>query len=183
MMVTRARIPLIMLTLAAAFLLGALPAAARGKVHLRVEATDARTGEATLRLNMPLDSVDALLEVLEDEIHADLDLRGHEDHFLSMRKIYLAVRDEDLSDFLEMQDDDGTWVKVWKDREAFRVEARDREGDETANLYLPLSVLDALFGGGDEPDLHAALKELRSLAPLTILSVDDERRQVRVWLE
>ena len=160
---------------------------ARGEVRLRVEVDDAETGEQRVRLNIPLTSIEGLLDMVGDEFDFDLDqdwMREASARGVGLREIYLAVRDEDLSDFLEVTDEDGEHVKVWKDAEAFHVRVQEAGRSEpNVRLYLPLAVMDALLLQGDTPDFQAALDALKALAPLTLVEVDDDDEVVRIWLE
>ena len=158
-------------------------AVAAGEVRLRVEVDDAVTGEQRVRLNIPLNSVESMLDIFQDELDVDF-LREVDTHGVRLRDLYLAIRDEDLSDFLEVQDRNGEHVKIWKDQEAFYIQVQEAGRSEpNVNVYLPLSVMDALLLDGDAPDLQAAMDELRRLAPLTLVEVDHDDEIVRIWLE
>lgn len=162
-------------------------AEARGDVRLRVEITDAHSGDARVRLNVPLTSVDALMDVLRDQLDTEIDLDLDSPHHgVNLKKLYLSVRDEDVADLIEVNGDDGEHMRVWKDTDGFHLEVQERDRYEpNVRAYLPLPVLDALFdvGEGQRPDFNAALQELRRLAPLTLVEADDDGETVRVWLE
>ena len=162
-----------------------VPVALAGdEVHLRIEVTDENSGEMKVNLDMPLGAIESILDILTDQVHGDFNMDfGH--HGVDVRRIYMALRDEDMSDFLEINSGE-EHVKVWKDRDAFQVRVT-REGAPrpVAMVYLPLPLLDALFSGPDEslPNLKGALKELEHMAPLTLVEVFDEDETVRIWLE
>jgi hypothetical protein len=161
-------------------------AEARGDVQLRVEVDDPRTGEQRVRLNLPLRSIDQLLAIASqqmDEEH-EFDFNLDMGNGMNMRALYTVFRDEDLTDLLQVNGEDGENVRVWKDRDAFHVEVQE-EGyyEPNIRIYLPLQVLDVLFMEGDELDMSGALEELRRMAPLTLVEVDTEEETVRVWLE
>ena len=112
-------------------------AEARGEVRLRVEVDDVETGEQRVRLNIPLTSVEGLLALLGDEFDFDFGqdwMREASAHGIGLREMYRAVRDEDLSDFLEVTGEDGERVRVWKDTEAFRVRPGRVPCDGTGEL-------------------------------------------------
>ena len=157
-------------------------AQARGDVLLRVEVNDPRTGEQRVRLNLPLDSIDQLLAIASKEMGHELDFDMG--HGMNLRALYLAFRDEDLSDFLEVNSEDGEHVRVWKDQDAFHVQVQE-EGyyEPNVRIYMPLQVLDVLFLDDEELDLRGALDELRNMAPLTLVEVDKEDENIRIWLE
>jgi hypothetical protein len=163
----------------------AVPAAwARGDVKLHVEVTDESTGDMRMNLHLPLDSIDSILDILHDEMDFDMDA-DFDHHGMDLRKLYLALRDQDLSNFLEVNDG-GEHVRIWKDEDAFQVLVeRDDQSWPVAKVYLPLQVMDALFSGMDDAALNftAALEELRSLAPLTLVEANDDHETVRVWVD
>ena len=172
------------LTLSLIAALCAPAALASDKVHLRVEVRNEDSGEMKVDLDMPLGAVESILDVFNDQVHGDFNM-DFGDHGMDVRRIYMALRDEDMSDFLEINDGD-EHVKVWKDRDAFRVRVtRDGESRPVVMVYLPIPLLDALFSGPDEslPNLKAALQELEHMAPLTLVEVYDDEETVRVWLE
>ena len=168
-------------------LIGALcaPAAlARDRVHLRVEVTDEDSGEMKVNLDMPLTAIESILEVLNDQVHGNFDM-DFGNHGMDVRRIYMALRDEEEADFLEINNGD-EHVRVWKDRDAFQVRVtRDGDPRPVVMVYLPLQVLDALFSGPDEsmPNLKVALKELEHMAPITLVEVYDDHETVKIWLE
>ncbi|MEE8385329.1 MAG: hypothetical protein V3S01_05395 [Dehalococcoidia bacterium] len=168
-------------------LMGALcaPAALAGdKVHLRVEVMDEDSGEMKVNLDMPLTAIESILEVLNDQVDGDFDM-DFGNHGMDVRRIYMALRDEDEADFLEVNDGD-EHVRVWKDRDAFQVRVtRDGDSRPVVMVYLPIQVLDALFSGPDDslPNLKVALQELEHMAPLTLVEIYDDHETVKVWLE
>jgi hypothetical protein len=157
-----------------------------GAVHLRVVVTDTRTGEERVKMNLPLDAVDAILDSAGAEMGSEWgDLQAHT-HGVDIRKLYLSLRDQDLSDFLEVNDEGGERVKVWKDQQAFRVNVwEDARTEPKVRVQLPLAVMDALFAGpeGAPPDLRAAVAKLREFAPLELVQVSDDGETVRIWIE
>lgn len=167
------------------------PALARGPVHLHVEVVDVDSGDLQVSLNVPVTAIESMLEVLHDQLgdqlgsDFDLDFRDFGHSGFDLRQMYLALRDEDLDDFLEVNDGD-EHVKIWKDREAFQLRvSHDGETRPTAMVYLPLPMLDAMFAGpdGSPPDLKAALLELEAMAPITLVEVYDRDQTVKIWLE
>jgi len=172
------------LTLSLIAALTAPAALARGEVHLRVEVTDEDSGEMKVNLDMPLGAIESILDILNDQVHGDFNM-DFGNHGMDVRRIYMALRDEDMGEFLEINDGDDH-VKVWKDRDAFQVRVtRDGDARPLARVYLPIPLLDALFSGPDEslPNLKEALKELEHMAPLTLVEVYDDHETVKIWLE
>jgi len=178
------RIPMAILRFTLLAALCAPVALARGEVHLRVEVTDEDSGEMRVQLDMPLTSIESLLDVLASQMHGAFNMDFGQ-HGLGMRRIYRALRDEDMTDFLQIHDGD-KHVKIWKDQNAFQVRVtRDGDSRPVVSVYLPLTVLDALFSGPDESPLalQFALEELKQAAPLTLVEVYDDQRTVKIWLE
>ncbi len=165
-----------------------LPVAmARGSVHLHIEVTDEETGEMRFKLDTPITAIDAILDALHDQMDGgfDLDFAEMSGHGMDIHKMWMALRDEDLGDFLEVNDGE-EHIRVWKDREAFQVRVtKDGESRPTVMVYLPIPVLDALFSGAGDAqlDLQAALRELEAMAPITLVEVYDDDETVRIWLD
>ena len=122
------------------------------------------------------------MDIINDQVHGDFNMEFG-DHGMDVRRIYMALRDSDMSDFLEVNDGD-EHVKIWMDHDAFQVRVT-RAGEQVAKVYLPLQVLDALFSGPEDelPNTRAAMDELSSLAPLTLVEVFEGHETVRVWVE
>jgi len=177
--------------LAAAALMGvalcgaAVPVAA-GEVHLRVEIRNLASGEERVKMNLPLAAIDAILDSAGPAIAGEWGEFKEETHGVDLRTLYRSLRDQDLSDFLEVTGDDGEKVKVWKDSEAFRVQVWEgTQGEPKVKIQLPLEVTDVLFGGADAtaPDIKGALEKLRQFAPMTLVEIRDESETIRIWLE
>jgi hypothetical protein len=178
--------PLVAAGLVAVALGGAPTPVAAGEVHLRVEIKNLGSGEERVKMNLPLAAIDAIVEAAGPELAAEWGDLKQETHGVDLHKLYRSLRDQDLSDLLEMSGDDGERVKVWKDSEAFRVQVW--EGTQTepkVKIQLPLEVTDVLFGGPDAtaPDLKGALEKLKEFAPMTLVEIRDDDESVRIWLE
>jgi hypothetical protein len=159
---------------------------AASDVHLRVEIKSLSSGEERVKMNLPLAAIDAILEAAGPDLATEWGNLKEETHGVDLQKLYRSLRDQDLSDLLEVNGEDGERVKVWKDSEAFRVQVW--EGNQTepkVKVQLPLQVTDVLFGGADAtaPDFKAALEKLKEFAPMTLVEVRDDDQTVRIWLE
>lgn len=167
-------------------LVGAPTPVAAGEVHLRVEITNLSSGEERVKMNLPLGAIDAIVEAAGPELTAEWSDLREETHGVDLQKLYRSLRDQDLSDLLEINGDDGERVKVWKDSEAFRVQVWEgNEAEPKVKIQLPLQVTDVLFGGPDAtgPDIKGALEKLRDFAPMTLVEIRDDHETVRIWLE
>ncbi len=57
------------------------------------------------------------------------------------------------------------------------------QAGENANINLPVAVVDALFSSeGDNLNIAAAVGELKNLRG-NIITVSEENRQIRVWID
>jgi len=165
---------------------GAATPAAASEVHLRVEIKSLSSGEERVKMNLPLGAIDAILDAAGPELTSEWSDLKEETHGVDLHKLYRSLRDQDLSELLEMNGNDGERVKVWKDSEAFRIQVW--EGNQTepkVKVQLPLQVTDVLFGGPDAtaPDIKGALEKLRDFAPMTLVEIRDDDETVRIWLE
>jgi len=175
----------ILTILAMAGLGGAGAAHAGGDVVIGIEIIDNQTGEDRMKLSMPVGAVESMLHVAEEEIQAEF-ARGIRHGGLDIRKLYMAMRDADLSDLLEVNQANGEQVKIWKDGDAFHLKVWDGDDiDPKVRIELPLLVLDALFSGDAEEGLNlkAALDSFRDLGPMTLVEVYERDETIRIWLD
>ena len=76
-------------------------------------------------------------------------------------------------------------VTVAKRGSDLRIEVREEdEDDETVDIQIPLSVVEALLEAeGDELDIVAALRELGRQEGTTLVTVKDDEDRVRIWVD
>jgi len=150
-------------------------------LHISV---DERHDNERVRVNLPLDLVEAVLPLIEaDDFHrgrvrVDLD----EIHEVDLPAILAAVRDAEDGEYVTVDSDDEK-VRVAKEAGHLVIRAHDRH--EEVDIRIRLEVVDALLSGGpDELDLVAAVQALGSTAEgVELVSVEGDDEQVRIWID
>jgi hypothetical protein len=64
------------------------------------------------------------------------------------------------------------------------VKEKEKGKTETVDVSVPLTVVDALLSGGtDELDLVAAVRALGTLGDTVLVTVEDQKSKVRIWVD
>ena len=151
-------------------------------LHIRVEE---RAGKAeTVRVNVPLTLLESVAPVLED-MDVDMDHLRINDKDLDaaqMRRILEAVRkssDAELVTIESMEDH----LVVSKSGDLLLVTVRD-DGDERAEIRIPIAVVDALLSAPDgRLNFVAAVKALGERGQGELVAVSDATSRVRIWID
>jgi hypothetical protein len=180
-------------------------------LHVRVEeARDASKVSVNLPLSVVEAVLKASPEMIER--HGRIHLGGHHGMQLEdLRRVWkelAAVGDAELvsvesedenvkvqrkGDLVEVLVDhkprvdregkEGKEGKDAKDAKQGPTESRKARGAEQVHVEIPVSLVDALLSGeGDEPNIEAAVSELRKLRG-DIVRVHDDDSHVRVWVD
>ncbi|HEX2715518.1 MAG TPA: hypothetical protein VHM88_25330 [Candidatus Acidoferrales bacterium] len=154
-------------------------------LHVRVE-SQATKGEM-VRVNVPLSLAEKVLPTIHNDRLQDgkvafnqADLNG-----VDLRGLLEAVRGTRDGEFVTVQGHDGE-VRVAKQGGYLLVHAR--ENKETSKKHVevraPLTVVDALLSAGNNQlDLVAALRALAAHGDTELVSVKDEKSNVRIWVD
>ena len=173
------RLSCLVFTLAAAI---GLAAAEDRWLHVRVE--EGGSSPEKVSVNIPLQMVEAVLPLIEAEgfsggkVHWRHWDHGQHDGF-DLRAVLDALNESPDTNFVTVQSD-GESVRVAKES-GFIIVSVD-EDDDKIRVRLPLDVVDALLGDGDEIDLVAGLRRLGDYGgDLVTVTSDDE--SVRIWID
>ena len=163
-------------------LLFATPLAAAEKwLHVRVVEDDERVS-----VNIPLGVVARILPLINnDEMrHGMLDLDIDELEGMDLRELAAALKDAPDAEFVTVEGKDET-VRVMKEDGHLVVLAEDRgsRSHEKVRVKMPLKVVDALVGDGNELDLVAALDALGEYEGEPLVDVESDDSTVRVWID
>ena len=168
-----------------ALLLAATPAAAAER-WLHVHVVDHGDDGDTVRVNVPLSTIESLLPLVKSEEFSGGKLRfsDHDVEGVDFRAMWKALRASGDTDFLTV---DGTQGHVRVSRSGryllATVEGR-RDDPENVKVRVPVAVLDALFSSGEnEVDLLAALRALSDEGDGELVRVESDDSQVRVWID
>jgi hypothetical protein len=167
-------------------------------LHVSVNSTDAN-GE-TVRVNVPLALVEKVLPAInKNMLHSGKirvnELRVNE---VDLRAVFEAVRDTKDGEFVTVQSrknnvrvaKEGGYlvVRVREMKEARKTDKPDEKPaalfEERVDVRVPMSVVDALLSGAkDELDLVAAVRALSAHGDTILVTVEDRKNTVKVWVD
>lgn len=165
--------------------------AAEQWIHIRVVEQGAE-GE-TVHINLPLQLVEKLLPLVDNEDLKDGRIRvGRHSHLrinerdlsgADLREIWQAVRTSPEGEFVTVTGKKES-VRVARQGGHLIVKSEDGESDKV-EIRVPTAVMDALFSSKDpqELDLVAAVKALARAGGMELVAVDDDDSRVRIWVD
>jgi hypothetical protein len=182
---------------------GLRPASAEAWLHIKVVETD--PDAETVRVNVPLSLVEALVPLMDHaqdgDDDADDDAADNTDHPSRRHHHGMSINNHDITPaemraLLEAfrQAEDGEYVtvdgvdekvRVTKSGGLFLVDVEDRgEEREQVKVKIRMEVLEALLSGGkDEFNFQAAAKSLRNHAGEDLVTVVSKDETVRIWID
>lgn len=143
--------------------------------------------EETVRINLPLVTVAAVLPLIETD---EFD-RGHvriEDVDLDnvdIKAILKELHKAKDGEYVTVEENDET-VRIRKDGEFIHVDVREkrRRHEESVQVRIPVKVLDALTSGDDDQlDVLAAIEVLADYEGQDLITVNDDGETVRIWID
>jgi hypothetical protein len=169
-------------------------------LHVSVVSHDDK-GE-NVRVNVPLSLAEKVLAAIrKDKLQGGrIKVREFEVHGIDVRAIFQAVKDTRDGEFVTVQSKREN-VRVAKEKgyllvkveETRQVEVKsEKEGEkpvirerrEKVDVKVPMSVVEALLSAGqDEIDLVAAIRALAAHGDSILVTVEDNRNTVRVWVD
>jgi hypothetical protein len=167
-------------------------------LHVSVIAKDSN-GE-TVRVNVPLDLVEKVLPAIsKDRFQAGkVHVREFEMNGVDIRTILEAVKNTKDGEFVTVESRKQNVrvakeagylvVKVRETKEPRKTEKSDEKPaapvEERVDVRVPMSVVEALLSGAkDELDLVAAVRALAAHGDSILVTVDDRRNTVKVWVD
>lgn len=176
------------LALAALLVLPAGSASADGDLWLHVR-VDSDRGEK-VSVNLPLSLVEKAVAMIPDEHfhHGELVLddihwgHGHHLSVAELRDLWNELQASPDMTFVTLESADET-VRVSKSGGYLLVDAEE-SGDTSAEVRIPVSVVDALLSGeGEELDIRAAVEALARHGEGELVTVSEDDERVRVWID
>jgi hypothetical protein len=151
-------------------------------IWMHVEVNRPGTDRAQVKVNLPL----SLIEVVVDSIDKKEFLSEFEsDHpSIDIAKMWRDVRKMETDEFITVETEK-EHVRVWKDRDFFRINIKEGDEDEpVVQVKMPLDVMDYLFESkGRNWDFQDLVARLRPHLPVTLVEVNKDNDHVKVWLE
>ncbi|HEY3174290.1 MAG TPA: hypothetical protein VGK94_00870 [Candidatus Polarisedimenticolia bacterium] len=161
------------------------PARASDKeiIWMRVQVFDQGGEHAKVKINLPLSLIEVVIDSIDKrEFMAELE----EEHpSLDIQKLWRQIRKMEGDDFVTIESDKEN-VRVWKDKEFFRINVREAGFDEpNIEVKLPLAIMDYVFEKADERSFsfQELVEQLRGHLPLTLVQVKHGEENVKIWLE
>lgn len=157
-------------------------AASKEWLHVRVQAI--ADAAETVKINIPLSLVETMLPLVEDKAleNGKLHFNNKDISTDELRKIWKAVKEEGDTEFVSVEKR-GENVRVFTQSNFLMVQS-DKNSTEKVNIKIPLAVVDAILSGsGEELNLVAAVQALRQSGVRDIISVQDHKNTVQVWID
>ena len=152
---------------------------------LHVKVDDSKGKGETVRVNLPLGLVENVLPFIQfDELrNGKLHLDDWLPTEIDIRGVLEAVRDTEDAEFITVESSDEI-VRVAKSKGFLLIHVEDDDGEETVDIKLPLTVVDALLSAGqNELDIAAAIQVLGDSTDGDLVMVHDRSSTVRVWID
>jgi hypothetical protein len=151
-------------------------------VWLHVEVKDEGGDHTKVKVNLPL----SLIEVVVDSIDKREFMSRLEEKApsLDIPRLWHEIRKAELGEFVTVESDK-EHIKVWKDRDAFRISVKE-EGETEPNMMvrIPLEIMDFVFDSkGKSFSFQELVESLRGHLPLTLVEGRHKDESVRIWLQ
>lgn len=158
-------------------------------LHIEV-ASDATDGE-DIKMTMPLDLIAAMASSMDPDqsITADI-FEEIGDEGFDLRNFWQQVKDGDINEFFNMEVEDAT-IRAWREDGMFRLTVDASEGGADVAgrdrahvvITIPENLMDILVEQDGQMAPEDMVAELRAMGPMTLIEVDTDKEQVRIWLE
>jgi hypothetical protein len=169
-----------LLTLVAALVAGAAPAAEDRWLHVAVD-----DGDETVRVNLPMTvALAAAPLIAKHAVDTDLEIGDHELDREELRQLLAALRGAQDGEYVTVEDGEDH-VRVSKRGDALWVVVQEQgDGGEQVDVKLPLDVVAALASGeGEEWNFAAAIDALAKHDAGELVTVKDGGETVRIWID
>lgn len=154
---------------------------------IHVEVVGDGDNEGTASVNLPLAAAEVLVSMIPPDRIGGGEIRltdsGVSVSIPAVRKMWGQLMDAGDAEFITVETDRDT-VRVARSGDDIEVRmARGGDGGETAEMRMPVAVVDALLSGdGDTLNLRAAVEQLGRLRG-DIVRVREDDRRIRVWID
>jgi hypothetical protein len=160
---------------------GIAMAASQQWVHVHI---DNPTDEEKVRVNIPIALVESMMPLIEEKGMERGVVHLHEKDLTvkDLRNIWKQIRSQGDIEFVSIQNRD-TNIHVFTKGGYLYVQPQDHSR-KNIDIRMPLSVVDAMLSGdGEELNLKAAVQALKDSGVKDIITVRDEDKTVRVWID
>jgi hypothetical protein len=150
-------------------------------VHVNVQD---RFKDEKVKINIPLSLVETLLPLIEEKGFRDgrVHLNDHDFKVSDLRKVWKELRSQGDTEFFSVESRE-TNIRMFIQGNYLMVKPQDHSR-KNIDIQIPLVVMDAMLSGDDEElDLVAAVQALKKSGVREIISIQDEDKNVRVWID
>lgn len=176
------------------FVFAALAMPADRWIHVRV--TESGPDGDRVRINIPLSLAEAVLPTIKADkfCNGKVKVEGHGLDQVDLRALLETVCKAPDNQFITVDSKDQN-VEVAKAGEFLLIKVHDsraragkaaaaQNGTKTVDVKIPFKVANALLSGkNDELDVLAAVRALDEYPSLELVSVQDEKDNVRIWVD
>lgn len=151
-------------------------------LHVRVEEQGKELER--VRINLPLKLVEAAVPVLEKQAipKNGLQVGGQEITVEEMREIWSSIKSQGDYEMITVEQKN-TRVRVSIEGDYLYI-ISDDDSTTTVNVRVPVPVVDALLSGeGQQLNIAGALRALSTAEDGDLVSVQDNKTMVRVWID
>jgi hypothetical protein len=167
-------------------LLAATTALAGPTKWLHVAVDEGGKDGERVRINLPLDLVEAVIPHIEvDEFHRGKVRIDHGDFDeVDLHAILSAVRDAEDGEYVTVEEGDET-VRVAKEGEQFIINVEEDGGSkEKVTVKIRMELVDALISGEEgELDVLAVIRMLGEHEDGLLVQVMEDDETVRIWVD
>jgi len=176
------------------FAFAALALPADRWIHVRV--TESGPDGDRVRINIPLSLAEAVLPTIKVDKFCEgkVKVEGHAFDQVDLRALLEAVGKAQDNQYVTVESKDENvevakageflLIKVHEKRGGTGKTAGPRKAENTVDVKIPLKVAQALLSGSkDELNVLAAVRALDEYPSLELVSVKDEKDNVRIWVD
>lgn len=175
-----------LLVLCGSVTLAAAQAAQQATPWIHVQVDEDGEDGTKVNVNLPLSLVEVALEAVSHEHFS----RGHVhlEHtdvtVQELRQMWQELRQAGDAEYVEIEDGDER-VRVFREGETVFIHVDDvEEAEEKVRVEVPFRIVDVLLEGeGNELNIAGAIREVSSSMRGDIVTVNDGRTRVRVWID
>ena len=162
----------------------ALAAPADRWLHIKVDEGGEKAER--VRVNVPLELAEKVLPTIQTDKLKNGKMKITEAKFngVDLRAVLDAVRSAKDNEFVTVESEDEK-VRVAKSGGNLLAKVREEKGEKSqVDVSVPFTVIDALLSAGkDELDLVAAVRALGAVGDTVLVTVNDGKSQVRIWVD
>ena len=156
---------------------------------LHIEVVEDDGDGANVKINLPLSLAQIALEMaskMEGEVLIDgghIQIENCDISVRDMRRLWAELKDAGDADFVTVEEKDER-IEIFRRGDSVFVNVDSLDGDEKVRMEVPVALVDALLSGeGESLNVAAAITQLEAAGPGDIVTIQDGRDFVRIWID